>query len=64
MSAGEGAAGVCGVRGEVGSTLNTIGALHAPIQWAIQGYVIAEEGVIECPCREPLGAAEKLAQQY
>ena len=24
-------------------------ALHAPIQWAIQGDVTAEEGVIECP---------------
>jgi len=27
-------------------------ALHAPIQWAIEGYVTAEEGVIECPCRQ------------
>ena len=23
--------------------------LHAPIQWAVQGYVTAEEGVMEAP---------------
>ena len=31
-------------------------ALHAPRQWAVEGYVSAEQGVVKWPCRLRLGA--------